>query len=40
MLNHRDTQTKTLEEIVEEARRMFLSKAPKLIKKMKGAARK
>jgi hypothetical protein len=36
MLTYRETQRK----IAEEARRMFLNKAPKLVKKIKGAARK
>jgi hypothetical protein len=40
MLTRRETHTKTVEQIAEEAQRMFLAKAPKLIRKTKGAARK
>jgi hypothetical protein len=40
MLTRRETQTKAVEQIAGESRKMFLSKAPKLVKKTKGAARK
>jgi hypothetical protein len=40
MLTHQETQRKIFEQIAEEARRMFLTKAPKFVKKIKGAARK
>ena len=40
MLSRRETQTETVEQIAEEARKMFLAKAPKLTRKTKVAARK
>src|ERR1700722_19848189 len=40
MLTRRKTHTKTVEQIAEEARKMFLANAPKLTRKTKGAARK
>jgi hypothetical protein len=40
MLTHRETQTKTVEQIAEEARRLSLAKAPRLTRKTKGATRK
>ena len=40
MLTHRETQTKTIAEITDEARKLFPLKAPKLVKRVKGAARK
>jgi hypothetical protein len=40
MLTCRESQTKTVKQITAETRTMFLSKAPKLVKKTKGAARK
>ena len=40
MLTRRETQTKAVDQIDGESRKMFRSKAPKLVKKTKGAARK
>lgn len=40
MLTRRQIQTKAVEQIAGEARKVSLSKAPKLVKKTKGAARK
>jgi hypothetical protein len=40
MLTRRETQTKTVEQIAEEAWRPFPAKTPRLIRKTKGAARK
>jgi len=40
MLTRREIQTKAVEQIAAEALKMFLSKAPKLVRKTKGAARK
>jgi hypothetical protein len=39
MLTRRETQTKTVEQIAEEARTLFLAKARKLTGKTKGTAR-
>jgi hypothetical protein len=40
MLTRRETQTKATEQIAGEERKMSRSKAPKLVKTTKGAARK
>ena len=40
MLTRPETQTKAAEQIAGAARKMFLPKAPKLVKKTKDAARK
>lgn len=40
MLTRRETQTKTVERIAEDARRPFLAQDPRPNRKTKGAARK
>jgi hypothetical protein len=40
MLTRRESQAETVKQITDETRTMFFSKAPKLVKKTKGAARK
>jgi hypothetical protein len=40
MLTHQETQTTTIEQISEEARKLVLLKMPKLIKRSKDSAHK